>query len=1108
MTQTNRAFGLSDPSLAVGLSTVAFYSSAIPFINVFKQIGDVQRIEGAWTFEVTDENGNTERLDYSELARAGFLDENGYILRLPEGSESILSLFNNIPADANIGGRYVFRYQGDGDFRLFGGNVVEELSVPGRLVIDINNEGFPVGIVINDVNENNHLRDFVLVREEHEALHDAGAIFNPDYLEEIEDFRVLRFMDWMHTNNSNVREFSDLADVDDAFYGLPSNQALEYEIAGLIPSISPSELATLSRGFNTPVYLDPDTREPLRDADTGELVTFIERGASFIDGLQTGVPLEIMVALSNQVGADPWFNIPHQASDDFVRQFATFIRDNLDPRLNVYVEYSNEVWNAQFDQFHYVNEEGLRFFGERSAAGDNFGDQFGDFPAVAYYGYRSAEIISIFHEVFADQSDRINGVLSGQTFNPFVAQTAIQGAEYYFELNAPDVALDDIIDSLGVTGYFGGNVISQSNIGESIVRLVEASQEAFRNGETSSEFELANRELAEYYRSGTLFTGAPDSLAQELHFTLPDVQERFELHAGLIRGERLFNAPAGQAYDIDLVQYEGGPTVIPVTNEPVLREFLLQFNRSEELGTVLGEALELFRGVGGTLANDFFAVGVPSFGTNFGTQMFLGDENAQSRAFADYNENAAQQFGQVQPGRDGAAFLQGITQLGTNASETLFGTNEEDFLAAGLGNDAVNGGAGDDGLNGEAGNDTLNGGAGNDTLVGEAGNDRIDGGAGNDFALSGDGNDLLIGNTGDDDLRSGRDNDTIRGGAGNDLLVSQAGNDSLSGGDGNDFLTSGAMADTLNGGGNRDTLNGGAGDDLLFGGTDIDMLNGGAGNDRLFGNTGNDLIAGGSGNDFADGGIGNDVLSLSSGNDTLNGNRGDDTLNAGVGDDLIDGGDGNDEINAASGRDTIFGGNGNDAIASGDDADFVAAGTGNDTVNAGNSNDTVFGNQGNDFIAGRVGDDLLSGQDGNDTVNGGSGNDTINGGAGNDLLVGETGNDVINGGNGNDFIVGGGGDDVLSGGPGGVDRFRGGEGADTFIFANGFGVDVIEDFNADEIGERIDLSAVGAITSFSDLINNHVSTDSSGNTVIAAGANRLVLVDVAIGDLSADDFLF
>ncbi|MEL6507365.1 MAG: calcium-binding protein, partial [Pseudomonadota bacterium] len=68
--------------------------------------------------------------------------------------------------------------------------------------------------------------------------------------------------------------------------------------------------------------------------------------------------------------------------------------------------------------------------------------------------------------------------------------------------------------------------------------------------------------------------------------------------------------------------------------------------------------------------------------------------------------------------------------------------------------------------------------------------------------------------------------------------------------------------------------------------------------------------------------------------------------------------------------------------------------------------------------------------------------------------------------------------------------------------------DVVEDFDVDEIGEQVDLSAVGAITDFNDLINNHVSSDAAGNTVITVGANEIVLIDVAVSDLSANDFIF
>ena len=39
-----------------------------------------------------------------------------------------------------------------------------------------------------------------------------------------------------------------------------------------------------------------------------------------------GVPIEMMIDLANTLHVDPWFCMPHQASDDYVRQFATLLR--------------------------------------------------------------------------------------------------------------------------------------------------------------------------------------------------------------------------------------------------------------------------------------------------------------------------------------------------------------------------------------------------------------------------------------------------------------------------------------------------------------------------------------------------------------------------------------------------------------------------------------------------------------------------------------------------------------------------------------------------------------------------------------------------------------
>jgi hypothetical protein len=54
----------------------------------------------------------------------------------------------------------------------------------------------------------------------------------------------------------------------------------------------------------------------------------------------TGVALDYQIQLANTLKINPWFTLPAEASDDYVRQFATMVRDRLDPSLKVHVEYS------------------------------------------------------------------------------------------------------------------------------------------------------------------------------------------------------------------------------------------------------------------------------------------------------------------------------------------------------------------------------------------------------------------------------------------------------------------------------------------------------------------------------------------------------------------------------------------------------------------------------------------------------------------------------------------------------------------------------------------------------------------------------------------------
>jgi hypothetical protein len=63
---------------------------------------------------------------------------------------------------------------------------------------------------------------------------------------------------------------------------------------------------------------------------------------------------EYLIELSNDTGANPWLNMPHQESDNYVCQLATLVPDTLGPDLKIVVERSNELWNSFFPAYDWL----------------------------------------------------------------------------------------------------------------------------------------------------------------------------------------------------------------------------------------------------------------------------------------------------------------------------------------------------------------------------------------------------------------------------------------------------------------------------------------------------------------------------------------------------------------------------------------------------------------------------------------------------------------------------------------------------------------------------------------------------------------------------------
>ena len=147
-----------------------------------------------------------------------------------------------------------------------------------------------------------------------------------------------------------------------------------------------------------------------------------------------GVPVEVMVDLANTLKTNPWFCMPHKADDEFVRSFAKLIKERLDPKLKVYVEYSNEVWNGQFEQARYALAKGKA----RNLGPSDFESQ------LRFYSQRSVEVFKIWEQVFGD-TKRLVRVMGAQSANPWTSEQVLTFQDAYKHT-----------DALAIAPYFGG----------------------------------------------------------------------------------------------------------------------------------------------------------------------------------------------------------------------------------------------------------------------------------------------------------------------------------------------------------------------------------------------------------------------------------------------------------------------------------------------------------------------------------------------------------------------------------------------------------------------------------------------------------------------------
>ncbi|MFG6661015.1 hypothetical protein [Sulfitobacter sp. 915] len=327
---------------------------------------------------------------------------------------------------------------------------------------------------------------------------------------------------------------------------------------------------------------------------------------------QKGVPVEIQVTLANELSIDPWFNVPHLADDAFVRAFAEYVKENLDPNLKAYIEFSNEVWNWQFSQARWADEQALARWGQKDAW-------------VQYYALRATQVAQIWSEVFADEAaQRLVNVISTQT-GWIGLEKAILNAPLWQE-EKPGIPIPaDAFDAYAITGYFGGVMgvaeyepLVQSWLSESLEKAKVAAAAAGLSGEA------AERHVAEHRYDHASKLAARDVMDGSLSGTPEGALLNLTEHVWP------YHAEVARKYGLDLIVYEGGTHIVglgPQVDNDELTAFMQHFNYTPEMGQIYRFLLQAWSDLGGGLFAAYSDVYAPTKWGSWGNLRHLDDRN-------------------------------------------------------------------------------------------------------------------------------------------------------------------------------------------------------------------------------------------------------------------------------------------------------------------------------------------------------------------------------------------------------------------------------------------------------------------------------------------------
>ncbi len=184
--------------LGINLAGPVDWNTELPVVDVF-------RLSRTW---ISQRNGKSWG-----KGPALKTDENGWVTHL-EPNCAADAMICTIEGGHFPSGRYTVLYEGEGAFRFKGSAKIVKQS-PGRMEIEIDSKRGGFYLHLTEVNPQNYIRNIHVIMPGFENNW-RDNLWHPEFLRRWKGFACLRFMDFMHTNGSTIKTWSDRPTIEDA----------------------------------------------------------------------------------------------------------------------------------------------------------------------------------------------------------------------------------------------------------------------------------------------------------------------------------------------------------------------------------------------------------------------------------------------------------------------------------------------------------------------------------------------------------------------------------------------------------------------------------------------------------------------------------------------------------------------------------------------------------------------------------------------------------------------------------------------------------------------------------------------------------------------------